>query len=84
MNAPTCITGFAKTKKKAEEKFLKLRNKYLSKGKFDIKYLSVSDFKYTPVEFDEETVYVDSSKSKNLTPKQVKKAAKKEQKAQGE
>lgn len=91
MNAPTCITGFAKTRKKAEEKFLKLRNKYLSKGKFDIKYLSVSDFKYTPVEFDEETVYVDSSKSKNLTPKQVKKAAKKElkaakkeQKAQGE
>lgn len=95
LNAPTCVTGFANTKKKAEEKFLKLRNKYLVKGKYDIKYLSVSDFKYTPVEFDEETVYVDSSKSKNLTPRQVKKAekkaakqeqkaAKKEQKVQGE
>ena len=95
LNAPTCVTGFANTKKKAEEKFLKLRNKYLAKGKFNIKYLSVSDFKYTPVEFDEETVYVDSSKSKNLTPRQVKKAEKKsakqeqkatkrEQKVQGE
>lgn len=84
LNAPTCVTGFANTKKKAEEKFMKLRNKYISKGKFDIKYLSVSDFQYTPVEFDEETVYVDSSKSKNLTPRQVKKenkkAAKQEQK----
>ena len=36
LNAPTCVTGFANTKKKAEEKFLKLRNKYLAKGKFNL------------------------------------------------
>lgn len=62
VKAPTCVTGFAKTRKKAEEKYLKLRNKYLAKGKYDIKYLSTSDFKYTPVAFDESTVYVNSSK----------------------
>lgn len=73
LNAPTCVTGFANTKKKAEEKFLKLRNKYLAKGKFNIKYLSVSDFKYTPVEFDKETVYVDSSSRRILHQGKLKK-----------
>ena len=76
-NTPTCITGFALTKKKAEEKYLKLRTKYLSKGNYNIKYISSSDFKYTAVPVDEETVYVESSKAK---PKGEKKSKKKQEK----
>lgn len=71
--APTCVTGFANTRKKAEEKYLKLRNKYLAKGRYDIKYLGVSDFRYNAVEFDEEKVYVDSATSKVVKTKKQKK-----------
>lgn len=52
---PTCMTGFAMTKKKAEEKYLKLRGKYLAKGNYNIKYIGVLDFKYQAIECEQET-----------------------------
>lgn len=61
VKSPTCITGFAKSRKKAEEKYIKLRNKYLSKGTYNIKYISSSEFNYSTVEFKDEGTYSDSS-----------------------
>lgn len=61
VSTPTCITAFAKTRKKAEEKYIKLRNKYLSKGKYNIKYISSSEFKYSAVSLGENEEYVNSS-----------------------
>lgn len=52
---PTCMTGFATTKKKAEEKYLKLRGKYLAKGNYNIKYIGSLDFKYQAIECEQET-----------------------------
>lgn len=52
---PTCMTGFAPTKKKAEEKYLKLRGKYLAKGNYNIKYIGALDFKYQAIECEQET-----------------------------
>lgn len=66
---PTCITAFATTKKKAEKHFLKLRKKYLNKGNYNIKYLNSSEFKYTPVAPDEETL----EREGNKLPSQSKK-----------
>lgn len=53
---PTCVTSFATTKEKAEKHLLKFRKKYLNKGNYNIKYLNSSEFKYTPVTPDEETL----------------------------
>ena len=44
-----CITSYGLTKKEAEKKFLILRKKYVDKGKFDIKYLKLSDFAYQAI-----------------------------------
>ena len=63
-NAPTCVTGFAKTRKKAEEKYLKLRSKYISKGTYNIKYVNVYDFRYKAVSPDESEMTEESSAKK--------------------
>lgn len=77
-NAPTCVTGFAKTRKKAEEKYLKLRSKYLSKGTYNIKYVNIYDFRYEAVAPNESEITDDSSTKK--AKKQKEKADKAEKK----
>ena len=53
---PTCITMFAENEKDAIKKYLKLKERYeKSKKKYSIKSLKDSQFKYTPVEPDQQS-----------------------------
>ena len=53
---PTCITMFAENEKDATKKYLKLKERYeKSKKKYSIKSLKDSQFKYTPVELDQQS-----------------------------
>ena len=53
---PTCITMFAENEKDATKKYLKLKEHYeTSKKKYSIKSLKDSQFKYTPVEPDQQS-----------------------------
>ena len=53
---PTCITIFAENEKEATKKYLKLKERYeKSKKKYSIKSLRDSQFKYTPVEPDQQS-----------------------------
>lgn len=53
---PTCITMFAENEKNAIKKYLKLKERYeKSKKKYSIKSLKDSQFKYTPVEPDQQS-----------------------------
>lgn len=53
---PTCITLFAENEKDATKKYLKLKERYeKSKKKYSIKSLKDSQFKYTPVEPDQQS-----------------------------
>ena len=53
---PTCITMFAENEKDATKKYLKLKERYeKSKQKYSIKSLKDSQFKYTPVEPDQQS-----------------------------
>ena len=53
---PTCITMFAENEKDATKKYLKLKERYeKSKRKYSIKSLKDSQFKYTPVEPDQQS-----------------------------
>lgn len=57
VNFPTCITTYAKDKKKIEKKYAKLKKLYTEKKKYELKYILLSDFKYrhiTPEEADME------------------------------
>lgn len=53
---PTCITMFAENEKDATKKYLKLKERYEKlKKKYSIKSLKDSQFKYTPVEPDQQS-----------------------------
>ena len=53
---PTCITMLAENEKDATKKYLKLKERYeKSKKKYSIKSLKDSQFKYTPVEPDQQS-----------------------------
>lgn len=53
---PTCITMFAENEKDATKKYLKLKERYeKSKKRYSIKSLKDSQFKYTPVEPDQQS-----------------------------
>ena len=53
---PTCITMFAENEKDATKKYLKLKERNeKSKKKYSIKSLKDSQFKYTPVEPDQQS-----------------------------
>lgn len=52
-----CVVVFAKSLKKAEKKYLKLRKKYLSDAKhtssYEVRYITTQDFKFEPVDLSE-------------------------------
>ena len=53
-----CMVFFAKSMKKAEKKYLKLRKKYLGDTKrpstYEVRYITNQDFKFEPVDMSEE------------------------------
>ena len=57
-NDRVCMIFFAKTQKKAEKLYLKLRKKYIGTAKrpstYEIRYLNQPDFKFEPVDMSEE------------------------------
>lgn len=50
---PTCITGYATSRKEAEKKYTALKRRYTSKGNYNIKYVTESEFRYSPISPDE-------------------------------
>ena len=51
-----CVVMFAPTRKEAEKKFIKMRKEYTVKanGKYDVRYLTMEEFKFEPIEINEE------------------------------
>ena len=52
-----CVVVFAKTMKKAEKKYLKLRKKYIGDAKhpstYEVRYITTQDFKFEPVDLSD-------------------------------
>ncbi len=52
-----CVVVFAKTMKKAEKKYLKLRKKYIGNAKhpstYEVRYITTQDFKFETVDLSE-------------------------------
>lgn len=73
----TCVTIYDVDKAKAEKKYQKMKEKYTtkSKNKFEVVYLTDTDFKFETVTPDEGTVYVDSSQAEE-NARESKKAKK--------
>lgn len=44
---PTCVTFFAKTRKEIEKKYVALKKRYTTRGRYNVKYLTQNDFAYT-------------------------------------
>ena len=51
-----CVVMFALTRKEAEKKFIKMRKEYTvkAKGKYDVRYLTISEFKFEPVDMSDQ------------------------------
>lgn len=51
-----CMVMFALTRKEAEKKFIKLRKEYTVKarGKYDVRYLTTSEFKFQAVDMSDD------------------------------
>ena len=68
---PTCITGYATSRKEAEKKYTALKHRYTSKGAYNIKYVTESEFHYNSISPDESEMKMVPSKEKK--PKKHKK-----------
>lgn len=75
---PTCIVFFAKKGKDIEKKLVALKKRYTTKGSYDVKYLSIDDFAFSPLIPDESELHEAPAQPKD---KKAIKAAKKEKKA---
>ena len=74
-----CITSFALTRKDIEKKYLKMKQRYSTRGHYSIQYINENEMKFTSVKPD-----VLEREEQSLTKAQLKakkKAAKKEKKA---
>ena len=51
-----CVVMYAMTRKEAEKQFIKLRKEYTikAKGKYDVRYLTNTEFKFEPVDMSDE------------------------------
>lgn len=50
---PTCVIMYGKKRKDVEKKYIAIKKRYATKGKYDIKYLTNNDFAYSPIIPDE-------------------------------
>lgn len=50
---PTCVTVYGKTRKDVEKKYMSIKKRYTTKGKYDIKYINANDFSYSAIIPDE-------------------------------
>ena len=67
---PTCVTVFGKKRKDVEKKYAALKKRYATKGRYDVKLVSPTEFAYTPIIPDE------SEMQNAPKPQKVKKAKK--------
>lgn len=67
---PTCVTVFGKTRKDVEKKYAVFKKRYATKGRYDVKVVSPTEFSYSPIIPDE-------SETKNAQKPQKKKKSKK-------
>lgn len=84
----TCITTFALSRKDIEKKYVKMKERYTREkfakkhGRFDVKYLTTADFRYTavtPTFIDDETPLTkEEQKAQKKAAKEAEKAKKAE------
>lgn len=67
----TCIIVFALERKDIEKKYLKMKNKYIKSGDFDIRYLTKEQFQFTAVSPTQ--IIEDESSDKPVKEKKKKK-----------
>lgn len=79
---PTCIISFAKSRKDAEKKYMKLRKKYTKDaGAFTVKYISLQDFQFKAISAaGDPNVVTDDSKEARKAEEAAEKQARKEAK----
>lgn len=82
---PTCITTFAKDQKKIEKKYLSMRKKYEKSGKYTIKYITATNFRYQGImpqasDLEQEKAAKRKAKEAKKAAKIAKKQAKRKQK----
>lgn len=68
---PTCITMYASSRDDAEKKFVALKKKYTMGGRYTIKYIDATEFKYQAI-VPTEVVYVTSSDNPTKATKDKK------------
>lgn len=61
---PTCTTFFAKKRKDIEKKYVAIKKRYTTKGKYNVKYITNHDFSYTCLVPDESEQKAAPKKSK--------------------
>jgi len=76
MTNPTCVTTYAKSRDDAEKKFVAMKRKYVNGGRYTIKYVSSSEFRYKAVA-PTEVVYVSSGDNTEKASKSKKEKKKK-------
>lgn len=69
----TCVMIYAFKKKDIEKKYVKLKQRYTKKGDFDVKYLTMNDFRFERIEVQN----TDSDDEVAETPKKKKGGKKK-------
>ena len=81
---PTCVTMYAKTRKDIEKKYFAFKKRYTTKGKYDIKYIASTDFKYYPIIPNEEETHESATAVKQKKAPKDKKAKKERKVKNGE
>lgn len=82
-NNPTCVVSYAKKRKDAEKKYVKLRTKYTNGkgGHYTIKYVTASEFTFKPISAaDDPTVNTVLSKEEEKARKTEMKKQKEQRK----
>lgn len=73
--SPTCITIYAQSRDEAEKKFADLRKKYNTGGRYLIKYIDSSEFRFQAIE-PTEVLYITSGDNQVVGGKEKKKKRK--------
>lgn len=77
----TCVTVSSIDRKVIEKKYTKMKRKYIGgKGGYDVKFLTLSEFKFTPIDDSNENIEPEAKKLTKAEKKQLKEERKKKQK----
>ena len=61
---PTCITVYGKTRKEVEKKYVNMKKRYTTNGRYDVKYIPSNEFRFEPIEPDDSEKAAANTKKK--------------------